>query len=264
MPTRRSAFIDKLLTYDEYAFTDGRETQGRGRWREYLQDRIGSSFSGRIVLEVGCHNGTLFLAAARAHPTTGFLGLDWTPRHLLQAAERVAAQSLRNVALLHGRAQDLGRMVSDGELDELWLFHPEPHDLPQLLFDEPFLLRSAQLLRSSGHVCLKTDHPGYFQHALALMGLAEPQVFTQARSGGGPRMKRTELFAPESLPQPSIAVMDKFTVGAMSTDYWHDAKVQSQTASRAFAGRSSGYEQRFRQKRLPIYYLELVKRDLRA
>jgi tRNA G46 methylase TrmB len=137
---------------------------------------------------------------------------------------------LKNVALLHGRAQDLGRFFADGELGEVWLFHPDPCDKPRelanRLFSEPFLADAHQVLAPGGSLALKTDHADYFQAA-------------------------TEVAA---------RVADKFDIAASSPDYWNDPAVMSMTSGRAFAGESTIYEACFRRKRLAIAYLELVKR----
>ena len=260
MPTRRSPYSDKLLAYRDTVLADGRERGRAGAWHGHFRQQVGPEFDGRVVLEIGCHDGALLCAAARGHPPAAFVGLDWTPRHLVHAAGRVAGLGLRNVALLHARAQDVAAMFAPGELDEVWLFHPEPHDLANMLFAEPLLLALASCLRAGGSVCLKTDHPGYFQHALALVGRPEPPDFDLARRRSGiARIKVGELVDPATLRPGSRAVMDRFTVALIATDFWADAAVQARVATRAFATGTSRYEDRFRRKRLPIHFLELQR-----
>ena len=161
---RRSAFADRLLEFPDFVFSDGREFLHRGRWREFFAARIGDSSDGRVIFEIGCNDAGLLAAVAAKYPTTAFIGIDWKARALHAAAERVAAAELRNVALLHGRAQDIRRLFADGELDEVWVFHPEPLDnpreLPNRLIAEPFLIDVHHTLRDGGPLVLKTDHCG--------------------------------------------------------------------------------------------------------
>jgi tRNA G46 methylase TrmB len=78
---------------------------------------------------------------------------------------------------------------------------------------------------------LKTDHRDYFQDATA------------------------RVAAP--------AVSALFAVEASSADFWNDAATRAHAATRPFAGEATLYEERFRRKRKPIYYLEMRRRRAR-
>ena len=227
---RRSVYADRLHEHAEFTFSDGAEFGRRGAWRDFLAQRVGPTFDGRVIFEIGCHDGGLVARVAARHPATAFVGIDWKCRALHAAAERVAATGLRNVALLHGRGQDLRRVFADAEVDEVWVFHPEPcerpKELPNRLIAEPFLRDVHAVLRGSGSLVLKTDHAEYHQWALDV----------------------------------SMAVADRFDVVAQSGDFWGDASLQRSIADRCYAGQSSAYEDRYRRKRRPIHYLELRKR----
>jgi tRNA (guanine-N(7)-)-methyltransferase len=234
MPARRSVFADRLLEFPELVFGDGRAFQRRGRWREHFGARVGASFDGRVIFEIGCNDAGLLAAVAAKHPATAFVGVDWRARALHAAAERVAARGLDNVALLHGRAQDIQKFFADGELDEIWIFHPEPLDNPReignRLIAEPFLRDAHAALHAGGLLALKTDHPGYFDVSLELL----------ARLG------------------------DRFDVTVTSRDFWIDGTAQSAgVASRPFAGEITAFESRFIRKRKPIYFA-LVERRVRG
>jgi tRNA (guanine-N7-)-methyltransferase len=228
---RRSVYADRLLEYREFVFSDGAEFQRRGQWRNYFRSRIGPTFDGRVIFEIGCNDAIFLACVAAKHPTTAFIGIDWKCRALHTAAERVFAARLRNVALLHGRAQDVGRMFEDGELDGIWVFHPDPCDkpreLPNRLLAEPFLLYAHRVLHDGGAVILKTDHLGYYQ---SVLGLVERPVLS-----------------------------DRFDVARTSADFWNDPAARA-AAGRCFAGEVTSFESRFIRKRQPIHYLELIKR----
>ena len=227
---RRSVFADRLREFREFAFSDGAEFERRGAWPEFFRSRIGSSFDGRVLFEIGCNDGSLLARIATKHSTTALIGIDWKYRALHSAAERVVAAGLRNVALLHGRGQDVGRMFAEGEVDEIWVFHPDPCDKPQELRNrlvaDLFLIDVHRVLRDQGSLVLKTDHPDYYQWTVSI----------------------------------SQGMSDRFEMSARSPDFWADESVQSRIAGRCFAGESTFFENRYRKKRRPIYFLELRKR----
>ena len=278
MPTpRRSIFADRLAEYADFAFGDAAVFARRGHWAAFFSDRIGPTFDGRIVFEIGCHDGDLLARMAAKHPTTAFVGLDWKAKSVYDAAGRVAALGLRNVALLRGRGQDLARVFGPGEVNEILLFHPDPCHLPaerpNRLFNEPFLLDAHGVLRdAASSLTLKTDHPGYYGWALAVLGLDEPVCFAYARRRatadpmsasrriGNPRVRAADLLAFSDRPPRSASSVARFAVAAASVDLWHDPAVLAAAESRVFAGERTGFEARFVGKRQPIFFLEVRKR----
>ena len=227
---RRSVYADRLLEHRDFTFSDGRQFSLRGAWREYFATRIGPAFDGRVIFEVGCNDGALLERVAARHTATAFVGIDWKCRALHTAAERTVAAGLRNVALLHGRAQDVARMFGDAELDEVWIFHPEPCDKPRerrnRLISAPFLNDVHGVMRSSGSLVLKTDDAEYYRWSLEVGG----------------------------------AAADRFDVVAASADFWGDQQLQSHQPQKRFAGEVTDFERRYRRKRRPIHYIEWQKR----
>jgi tRNA (guanine-N(7)-)-methyltransferase len=226
MTLSRSIYADKLAEFSELAFAGGAATEHRGRWRAYFRERIGASFDGRIVLEIGCYNAHFLSNIAAAHSATAFVGLDWKCKQLYDGASNMVARSIRNVALLRARAQDITSMFAAGELNEIWIFHPEPcdqpHELKNRLIAEPFLREAHATLHEGGRIYLKTDHRGYYEWTLATIG--------------------------EGCYH--------------SGDYWNDAVALARTRHTAFAGHVTAYEQRFLRKKHPIYFIECPKRQV--
>jgi tRNA (guanine-N7-)-methyltransferase len=229
-PRRRSVYADRLLKFREFVFSDGAELTRCGAWREFFRDRLGDAFNGRVIFEIGCNDASFLATVAAKHASTAFVGIDWKCRALHTAGLLVTEASLQNAALLHGRAQDVRRIFAEGELDEVWLFHPDPCDtpreLPNRLFAEPFLTDLHQVLRDGGAVVLKTDHRDYYESAVALAG----------------------------------TMSDRFELAVTSADFWNDAGVMAHTSGRCFSGETTTFERRFRRKRQPIHFLELTKR----
>lgn len=228
---RRSVFADRLLAFEDFVFSDGAERALGGGWRECFQHRIGDGFDGRVILEIGCNDSALLCRLAARHPTNAFIGIDWKCRALHTAAERITAAGVQNVALLHGRAQDLCTMFDEGELSEIWIFHPDPCDKPRerrnRLVSGEFLVDVHSVLRDSGTLALKTDHREYFNSVLHV--LEQPEVFR------------------------------RFALAVSTADYWNDPAAQASSAQRCFSGEATSFEQRFRRKGKPIHYVELRK-----
>ena len=274
MTLPRSIYADKFRHVADFTFSDQSLSQHRGQWRDWFQKRIGPTFNGRIVLEIGCFDATYLHRIAHKFPDTAFIGLDWKCKPLYEGAQTIADLNLRNIALLRGRAQDLSRLFGPLELDEIWIFHPDPCDRPvelkNRLIAESFLLEAHIVLRNpTATLTLKTDHLGYYQWTLALLGLPLPSaagtltgklvgVTSASEDTGG--TQSTHATIPTPLPNPSQAVQAHFDVTMNSPHFWHDPAAQAHAANRCFSGEITLFESRFVKKRLPIYYLDLRKK----
>ncbi len=231
-----------------------------GSWRDHFAKRV-ASFDGRVVLEVGCFDAGFLSRIAAKHPTTGFIGIDWKVKPLVDAAERGVPA---NVALIHGRAKLLRSMFAEREVDEVWLFHPDPCDrdveLPNRLFRSEWLHDVRAVLRDAGRsmLMLKTDHPGYYQWACALLGLDAPAWFASGDQSGAPKTRWRDLMPSDLLPQRDASI--PFDVTLNSTDFWRDEAAQQHVARRAFAGEATLFEERFVRRKEPIYAVELTAR----
>lgn len=224
----RSNYADKLPEFSEFVFTEEHAFSWAGKWREFFRSRIGAKLDGRLILELGCSDGQLLTKVATRHPEIAFVGLDWKCKPLHDCASRFASEELRNIALLRARGQDLGQTFGDGEVNEIWLFHPDPCDTPvefrNRLMGAGFLEDAHRVLREEGIVALKTDHAEYHQWTL--------EVLAQLRS---------------------------FHIELTSSNYWEDKAALMHTSGHLFSGLTTPFEARFLKKRQPIYYLEIRK-----
>ena len=233
MTLPRSVYAEKLREFPDIAFGDGAAFQFRGGWGDFFRQRLGPAFDGRVIFEIGCSDAAYISRIAAKFPVTGFVGLDWKCKALYDGAQRVTDLGLNNIALLRGRGQEVLKIFADGEIDEIWVFHPDPCDreieLKNRLIGEPFLGDVHRVLRSRASVlALKTDHPGYHQWVLGLFDVAE--------------------------------IRGRFEMAMNSANYWHDPAALAHTSGRCFSGERTFYESRFIKKRLPIYYLEMRKK----
>lgn len=269
MLSPRSVFADRLRDFSAFALTGESSFQHAGCWRQYFENRIGPSFNGQLVLDLGCSDAGFLSAIATKHPSTAFIGLDWKCKPIYLGARRIAEQLQRNITLIRGRASDLHLMFTERELDVIWVFQPEPcaepAQLKNRLIAEPFLLQAALLLRDdSARLSIKTDHPGYFQWILGLFGHPEPQAFRAIREGSPERgaltrVRARDLMHPRDIPLLSATLRDRLHIIDCTMDFWNDPGVSERTSARYFAGETTAYESRFLRKRQPIYFLDVAR-----
>jgi tRNA (guanine-N(7)-)-methyltransferase len=229
----RSNYAHRLNESPDLIFADERARMHRAHWREFFGKRIGPTFNGEVIFEIGCNDATFLTTIAQKHPDTAFIGLDWKVKAIYDAATRVSELKLNNVVLLRGRAQDIAKIFAPTELDEIWIFHPDPCDrdveLKNRLIAEPFLLDAFEVLcNRRGSICLKTDHAEYYQSVLRVLA--------------------------------GDAIAARFVLAMASAGYWADSAAIARTEQRYFAHEVTTYERRFINKRRPIYYVELSKR----
>ncbi|MEZ4365720.1 MAG: hypothetical protein R2939_05465 [Kofleriaceae bacterium] len=265
MPRAPNRFLARLPALAPRVLNDVAAADRRGRWRPAA--RAGAPVARRpLVVELGCADAAVLRAAAVARPDHTFVGIDWGPEALCAAADGASG----DVTFIHGRGQALRRYFADGEVDELWIFHPEPCDRPRqrrnrLLSPTLLLDAHAVLTPGAGRLTLKTDHPGYYGWALGLLGMPPPPWFAAARAGQPvpahvSRLRADELLAPDDVAPVVPEVAARFAVGCQSTDFWADPVAQAHVAGRGFAGRRTAYEEHHARRHRPIYLLELRAR----
>lgn len=139
----------------------------RGHWAAKLQSRRqAAGLASRVVLEIGCHKGTVLLPLARNHPEWAVLGLDITFKRVVTTAERLGAAQLSHAAAIYANAQVLDRVFAPGELGGVLLFFPDPwskkaHQIHRRLVNADFVQRLLPLLAPGAFVWVKTDAADY-------------------------------------------------------------------------------------------------------
>jgi tRNA G46 methylase TrmB len=184
-----------------------------------------------VILEIGCFDAGFLSEIAAKNPGTAFIGIDWKCKAIYDGAKRIAEGKLKNIVLLRTRAQDLGLIFAEAELDEIWIFHPDPCDkeaeLKNRLVSEGFLFEAHRVLRDRASLlALKTDHADYYRSVI--------ESFSATPANG-------------------------MEISVASKDYWNDPPAVAHTASRLFAGNTTLFERRFIKRREPIHYVEFRK-----
>lgn len=233
-----------------------------GGWEKFFLGRMGRKPS-RTVLEIGCSNAEFLTELAQANPDSAFIGIDWKFKVLYKGAKRVQERKLENVALLRARAQELDRIVGAGELDEIWVFFPDPwakkSQLKNRLLQERFLTDAFRVLKPGGRVYFKTDHPGYYQWVLALFGQPQPEMPAYDAEAPEERSYRARQVkvrrVEQELPEPNAAIQAMFRFENGSMNYWGSARPKAM-----FSETLTLFEKGFVRDELPIYYAEFFKR----
>jgi len=238
----RSAYAAKLLEFPDIAFADQAAFAHRGRWADFFGKRIGPDFEHRIILEIGCFDADYLSDIAARHPHTAFVGIDWKCKAIYEGAKHLSASHFRNVVLLRARGHDLFKLFAGAELDEIWVFHPDPCEREaeqnNRLIGGRFLLDVYSVLKDrTSLLALKTDHPGYAQSVHDLFRPASANAIDPTRQ----------------------LLQERLRIAVESPDYWHDPIAISCTLDRHFAGKATLFENRFLKKHKPIHYIELRK-----
>jgi tRNA (guanine-N7-)-methyltransferase len=164
------------------------------RWTETLLRRLPAgpidwqSVFGRttpMVLDLGCGNGRYLLASALARPDHDHLGIDLLPMAIRYARRRGNQRGITNLRFAVAAAEDLlARHVSPQSVQEIHIYHPQPHHDPQTvenrLLTPGFLALAHAALAPDGLFVLQTDSQAYWTY---LMGVL-PAFFAFAEQTG--------------------------------------------------------------------------------
>jgi tRNA (guanine-N(7)-)-methyltransferase len=237
----------------------------KAEWKTYFLSKTGVDPQ-KTILEIGCSNAHFLTACAQQEPNIGFVGCDWKIKIIYNAGTYIKKHSLKNIALLRANAIELQRAFGESEIDEIWIFFPDPwakkSQLKNRLIQPQFLHEIYPLLKKSGKIYFKTDHPGYFQWVLAYFGIDSPS-FNFNYEGLSSKEKRTrtnkqiEVRLPHSkdeLPKPNQDVIKQFRCARYSTDFWKEC---AQDTSLIFSREKTLFEKSFLEQGLPVYFIEL-------
>jgi len=118
-----------------------------------------------LVVDVGFGRGELLAELARRAPDVPHLGIERAFKRVMKQARRLARSELRNVRLLHARAEEAVELLPPGSVATFWVNFPDPwpkkrHGRRRLL--QPAFVRALALrLRPGGTLELATDDAPY-------------------------------------------------------------------------------------------------------
>lgn len=144
-------------------------TTVKGKWRElYFRN------NGEIVLELACGKGEYSVGMGKIFPNKNFIGMDIKGDRIARGSMNATECGLENVGFLRAGIQYADEFFEGGELDEIWLIHPDPQvrdrDEGKRLTNPAFLDRYAHYLNDKGLFCLKTDSTFLYEYSLQTIG----------------------------------------------------------------------------------------------
>lgn len=143
-----------------------------------------------LMLEVGSGMGESTAAMALARPDVNLLAVEVYKPGVAQTFHHLARAGATNVRVTRADAVDiLAEVVGKGDLDEVWLFFPDPwpktRHIKRRLVTLPFTELVASRLRHGGVLRMATDWAPYAEQMLAA-GTACKQ-FRNPHTGWAPR-----------------------------------------------------------------------------
>ena len=271
-------YVAKILEFSDIAFAGDRVPLNKNHWNGYFLKNMGKAPQ-KIVLEVGCSNGQFLNDIAKESQDFAFIGIDWKYKLVYKAAEKSKKVSNTNVAFLRTVAEKMDDFLAEKEINEAWLFFPDPwakaSQQKHRVFQEPFLKNLQKVLSDDGRIYVKTDHPGYFAWMLSYFGidisaeiqddshlkLQDESEESKSRKG---RQVLHRTYNNKDLPETSKFAVENFEVLQWSVNFWRDRdsllKPFAEKDVPAFFNKSTLFEKLFQKDNLPVYYLALRKR----
>lgn len=164
MRVRKRAGAQELLQqYPEFVIANPKEW--KGRWQECFGNQQ------PIQIEIGMGKGRFITEMAKANPKINYIGIDMQVSVVSFALDKLVAQDIPNLKLLHVDGSALTDYFSDGEIDQIYLNFSDPwpkkkHEKRRLTY-KSFLAVDEQILRPEGEIHFKTDNQGLFEYSLA-------------------------------------------------------------------------------------------------
>jgi len=126
-----------------------------------------------IVLELACGRGEYTVWLAQHFLNKNFLGIDKKWDRMWIGLQDAKEKWLQNVGFLRTIIHHLDRFFSPGEVDEIWIVHPDPRpkgaDARRRLTHPRFLSLYEQVLAPWWLLRLKTDDADLFAYSLDML-----------------------------------------------------------------------------------------------
>jgi tRNA (guanine-N7-)-methyltransferase len=129
-----------------------------------------------IVLELACGKGEYTVGLGKNFPEKNYIGIDIKGDRIARGSRQALELGLTNIAFLRTAIQYLDEFFEPGEVDEIWLVHPDPQprdkDEKKRLSNPFFLAQYAKYIQPGGIFHLKTDNPFLYEYSLESIGNA--------------------------------------------------------------------------------------------
>jgi tRNA (guanine-N7-)-methyltransferase len=148
-------------------------TSIKGKWNEVFFKN-----SNPITVELACGKGEYTVGLSKQFPNINFIGVDIKGDRIARGSKKAMDLNLSNVAFLRTGIQYLDEFFEPGEIDEMWLVHPDPQprdkEEKRRLTNQKFLDIYKIYLKNEGIFHLKTDSEFLFDYSLEVIK-ADPE-----------------------------------------------------------------------------------------
>lgn len=160
---KRKGAEELIASHPEYVVNEAHTF--KGRWHE----RFGNNHP--IHIEIGMGKGQFITGMAKANPEINYIGVEIQTSVVSFALDKLLAEELPNVQLLHVDGSSLTEYFTDNEIDRIYLNFSDPwpktrHEKRRLTY-RTFLEVDEQILKPNGEIHFKTDNQGLFEYSLA-------------------------------------------------------------------------------------------------
>lgn len=160
---KRAGAPELVAAHPEFVVAD--PTEWKGRW----QERFGNDHP--IHIEIGMGKGQFITGMAKANPDINYIGIEMQISVVSIALDKLIAEEIPNVQLLHVDGSALSNYFADHEVDQIYLNFSDPwpkkkHEKRRLT-SKAFLAVDEQIVRPNGEIHFKTDNQGLFEYSLA-------------------------------------------------------------------------------------------------
>lgn len=155
----------------------------KGKWKDYFGN------DNPIILELACGRGEYTVWLSQIYPNKNFIGVDVKGERMMMGIRNYKSKvindklddvwenstlntsnsTLPNIAFLRTIIHHLDQFFAQGEVDEIWIVHPDPrskwYDERRRLTSPKFLRMYYSLLKPGGLLRLKTDDDGLFAYS---------------------------------------------------------------------------------------------------
>ena len=152
----------KIASYPQY-IVDTPETW-KGKWHE----RFGNQ--NPIHIEVGTGKGRFVTEMAKLHPEINYIGIELQMSVVVVALDKLIAEDLPNLQLLHVNGGALSQYFEKGEVNQVYLNFSDPwpktrHEKRRLTSAD-YIANYESILIPEGEIHFKTDNQGLFEYSL--------------------------------------------------------------------------------------------------
>lgn len=184
-------YVDKIHEHRPWTVPAEESGSFQGRWREDI------GVDGPLILEIGPGNGFFFADITERFAHCALVALEIRFKRVWLTANKAKARGATNFRVVHHHAGYLVDIFAPGELDCVFINHPDPwpkdrHHKHRLLTPEFGALLASQV-KAGGEVWVQSDFTPYGPLAQAVFGTDawEPIAYSEDLHGDGQDLLQT-------------------------------------------------------------------------